>query len=207
MSARTRATAIPPALATAIADAWPRHRVLAPHAERWGLVRQLFAGKHDYIVKPVPSAPSFAFWTLDDDAALEEFLFDGLLPAVWAAMEQRDGTRGLPEGYVPLARVLEFERHFQFESWLALDNHGRKGMARIIDAYRHLGLATEANGLTAALAAAAKVRVDDDAWYETLESAYRRATGQAAERGDTLQPRLVKVFAFVRANPQAFADA
>jgi hypothetical protein len=107
----------------------------------------------------------------------EEFLFEGLLPAI---LENELGP--LPQGYAHLAAVLEFERHFQFEGWGALANYDALEKKAIVDGYRFLGLLSEAQ----ALRASSKKRADENAGIESFDA------------------RLRHIMGFVRAYPEHF---
>ena len=152
-----------------------------------------------FVTKPDQLGPELQFWAIEDDRALEDFLFDDLLSGLFGK-EDVDGSK-LPNGYIPLLLVLEFERHCQFEGWTAVSNKGQEGMREIIQAYQYVGLNDEAKALKAVANAYTELANDDhEDFHEILGNAYRSVENSTPE----IEDRLPHVFAFVRKNPQLF---
>ena len=145
-----------------------------------------------------PPRPTPAFWEIPDDEALEEFLFGDLLGALYASDADPDA---LPKGYRPLLYALEFERHCQFESWLAVSNRA-DDMPDIIESYRFLGLPDEARALSAVFDAYQTVDDDADDFYDVLGKAY----SSVPNRTSGFEIRIPLILAFVRANPELFGE-
>jgi hypothetical protein len=153
-----------------------------------------------FLTKPDTLAQELQFWTMEDDDALDEFLFGDLLSGLYAN-DDIEWT-ALPSGYAPLVLVLEFERHCQFEGWTTISNKGETGMHEIISAYRELGLADEADALSRVTAAYIALADDDhEDFHEILGAAYRSVPHSTPE----IEDRLPLIFGYVRSNPALFA--
>jgi hypothetical protein len=105
--------------------------------------------------------------------------------------------------------LLEFERHSQFGGWIAISNHGDEDMRMIVEAYRSLGLAQEADGLAAATTAARPFPhctapgFDGAAFNDAVSAAY----GSKPNDTPAFEDRIPLILAFVRDNPRLFAAA
>lgn len=152
-----------------------------------------------FVTKPDVLEDEQHFWDIEDDQVLEDFLFDDLLAGLYG--ESDLDWANLPPGYEPLLRVLEFERHCQFEGWTAVSNKGADEMRFICESYQVLGLDDEARALTAVTEAYVKLGDDDhDDFHEILGQAYRTTPNETPE----IEDRLPLIFAFVRAHPALF---
>ncbi|WP_171159767.1 hypothetical protein [Usitatibacter palustris] len=153
-------------------------------------------GKMGFTTKPEMLGAELAFWEIEDDDELDEFLSGDLLAAIYGT-----DMPPLPKGYEPLLYVLEFERHCQFEGWTAIGNRS-SDMGRIIESYRVLGLADEASALEAVVAAAEKISDNDDEYHDVLGKAY----GSVANKTPDIEDRLPLIYAFVRGHPDWFGE-
>lgn len=154
-----------------------------------------------FVTKPETLDVGLQFWTIGDDQALEDFLFEDLL----AGLDPETDWDALPRGYRPLIDVLEFERHCQFEGWTAVSNKGAEEMRRIIESYALVGLPDEARALAAVTDAYLQLPSDEDpAFYDVLRKAYVAARGAGADFDDRIEDRLPHVFRFVRNHPEWF---
>jgi hypothetical protein len=157
--------------------------------------------KIGFITKEDGLGAELQFWHIEDDQALEDFLFQDLL----AGLDPDMDWNTLPKGYQPLIDVLEFERHCQFEGWTAVSNKGVNEMRRIIESYRFIGLLDEARALSAVTYAYSLIPDDEDpSFYDVLSQAYASASHQTAEFEDRIEDRLPLVFQFVRTHPELF---
>lgn len=154
----------------------------------------------NFVTRPLTLDKEYQFWALDDDA-LDEFLNGDLLPALYGN-EDIDWTTQ-PQAYLPLLRVLEFERHCAFEGWVAVSNKGLDEMQHIIAAYEGYGLTDEAAALKAVCNAFTSI--DEDLmhpdYHDVLGQAYRSVPNRTPDESD----RLPQVWAFIRQNPALFA--
>ncbi|MEW6679074.1 MAG: hypothetical protein AB1421_14250 [Pseudomonadota bacterium] len=154
-----------------------------------------------FITKAETLGPELQFWNIEDDQALEDFLFDDLL----AGLDPDMDWSTLPRGYPPLIDVLEFERHCQYEGWTAVSNKGLVEMARIIDSYRTVGLDAEARALAAVTEAYSRLADDDHPdFHDILRQAYAGAQGQTGDFDEGIENRLSQVLRFVRTHPDWF---
>lgn len=154
-----------------------------------------------FVTKDDGLGPELQFWRIEDDEALEDFLFQDLL----AGLDPDMDWNTLPQGYQPLIDVLEFERHCQFEGWTAVSNKGVDEMRRIIESYRFFGLQDEARALSAVTDAYSLLADDDDpSFYDVLRQAYASASRQTAEFDECIEGRLLHLFQFVRSHPELF---
>jgi hypothetical protein len=146
------------------------------------------------------------FWEIPSDDELFEFLMEDLMPALHLQVSDAQWA-SLPPGYAPLVTVLEFESHSQFEGWGAPANHRVAGMRTIVEAYRSLGLAQEADALhrvTEVLATYPDVmdaKFDYGRWVEEAGAAYSTVPNDTPQFED----RIPAILAFVRSNPRLFA--
>jgi hypothetical protein len=201
---------IPESVEARLLAVQPRVREIAPHAHEWGLLKRVLNFREVIVERRLPLTRELAFWTIEADDDLEDFLFQNLLAAM-PPHELHGQWQGLPAGYRPLLHVLEFERHRQFEGWTAVTNHGVDGMKAIVRGYRELGLEAEAK----ALAAAAKAGGDDAAWQHLdgdedpcpRMEAIERAYAQWHDRTDDADIPVAPILAYVRANPGKFGVA
>ena len=160
-------------------------------------MRKRSGGKAGFITKPDKLEGELAFWTIEDDEELDEFLFGDLLPALYGNVD----LAPLPKGYASLIDVLEFERHCQFEGWTAVSNRSSE-MKRIIASYRFVGLAQEAAALTAVVAAYEKIDDDDEGFHDILGKAY----GSVENDTPDVEDRTPILFTFVREHPELFGE-
>lgn len=157
--------------------------------------------------KPIPQlatrpdilGPELQFWAIEDDEALEDFLFDDLLNAL--LLSKALDWQQLPPAYIALMLVVEFERHCQFEGWTAVSNKGADEMQVIIQAYEWVGLQDEARALKAVLEAYVKLGDDQhESFHEILGQAYNSAENTTQD----IEDRLPVILSFVRAHPEYF---
>lgn len=183
----------------------PRLREISPQAREWGLIKRLLNFREAIVERPVPLGPrELAFWENTDDADQERFLFDNLLASAPLAPDDA-AWPAYPSAYRALLDVLRFEQHRQFDGWTAVTNLGVDGMARVVAAYRAVGLREEAQALAeaAALLAAAPADADLDEVEDAMEAAHVRRNGGTS----TFEARIAAVIAHVRENPQLFGEA
>jgi hypothetical protein len=137
------------------------------------------------------------FWDIEDDAVLEDFLYEDVLDLVLLGGFD---AAVLPKGYAPLINVLEFERHCQFEGWHAVSNRSDV-MPLIIQSYRFVVLADEANALTKVFEAFQTVDEESEHFHEVLTAAY----GSVPNTTPEIEDRLPLILNFVRSHPEVFA--
>lgn len=160
------------------------------------------APRFGYMTKPLTLDKEMQFWTLDDEA-LEEFLFEDLLSALYAQLSADEWSK-LPSGYAPIVSVLEFERHCMFEGWTAVSNKGADEMPYIISSYHALGLPQEAAALSKVYEAYSLWAGDEDEeFHERLSEAYHSVPNSTPEMED----RVPIILAYVRANPCLYGVA
>jgi hypothetical protein len=199
MSSATPTLRIPDDVADALLPIQPRRRTLTPEAKRRGLIWRLFNAKAAIVEQPVPLGAELAFWEIQSDDQLEDFLFGRLLVAL-PPQDLRARVGALPSGYRPLLDVLEFELHRQFEGWTAATNYGAEEVRYTSQSYTRIGLADESRALLRVAEALADSRKVDDELEERLERVY------ASEQNSTptFELRLISILEFVRSNPTLF---
>ncbi|MDE2421236.1 MAG: hypothetical protein KGO49_08685 [Gammaproteobacteria bacterium] len=75
--------------------------------------------------------------------------------------------QSIPNGYINLAYVFDWESHCQFSGWLAIENN-QDEMAKILSCYRNVGLSSEADALEAAV----KVWFSSNQDHDAVGAAY-----------------------------------
>ena len=136
------------------------------------------------------------FWRLEDDDLFEEFL--SYLPLHMGITDSGEVTNleKMPEGFRLAYPIYHLEDDYQFNGWTALTNAGTWLLPSVINAYRRIGIASEADALEAALRSCERDPDDTDA----AEAAYK-AVGSPYSDDDTRNEALSQFF---RANRQLF---
>lgn len=193
---------IPDAIAARLLAVQPRLREISPQAREWGLFKRLLNFREVIVERQLPLTRELAFWDIEPDEDLEEFLFFRLGRALPSYQKDVD-WRALPVGYRPLAVVLEFELARQFGGWVAVSNAGARGLKRILASYRDLALASEADALEAVTATYSTLPRNAEEAIDAMESRYAEVGSATPEFED----RVAAILAFVRANPGKFGVA
>jgi hypothetical protein len=112
------------------------------------------------------------FWKIDDDEIFFEAL--GYLHLhIAGALEK--GVEELPEGYRLAYPIFWLEDDYCINGWTALTNAGEWLLPSAIDAYRRIGMESEAKALEAALESCRKDPHDEylaEAAYKSVPNAY-----------------------------------
>jgi hypothetical protein len=152
-----------------------------------------------FVTKPPELSTELRFWQILDDEALDDFLNEDLLSALYE--NENLDWKTMPVGYEPLLRVLEFERHCAFEGWTAVSNKGEGEMTRILNAYSSLDMHEEAAALNAVVAAYVELSNNDHPeFHDILAKAYRSVPNSTGDE----YSRASFVRAYVRNNPHLF---
>mgnify|MGYP000930898331 FL=1 len=122
---------------------------------------------------PIP----LEFWRIDDDDLFEEML--GYLPLHMGVTDSGEvpNLERMPEGFRLAFPVYSLEDDYAFNGWTALTNAGTRLLPSVIQAYRRIGLASEAEALEAALRACEEDPDDTDA----VEAAYKSVSSPFAD--------------------------
>ena len=136
------------------------------------------------------------FWTIEDDDVFVEFL--EYLPLHMGITNSGEvpNLDQMSEGFRLAFPVYFLEDDYLFNGWTALTNAGTWLLPSVIDAYRRIGLAAEADALVAALWSCQRDPDDTDA----AEAAYK-AVGSPFADDDMRKEALSEFF---RANRHLF---
>lgn len=138
------------------------------------------------------------FWELEENDLFFEAL--GYLPLQMPdeVLEDIDILSRMPRGYRLAFPIFWIEDDYFVNGWTALSNAGEWLLPAAIDAYREIGMLSEAEALSAALSVIQ--RGEDDYYDEATEAAYRSVPNQFAD--DEAKDRAL--LEFFRSDPSLF---
>jgi hypothetical protein len=131
------------------------------------------------------------FWKIKDDMLYLEAL--GYLPLHMNVTDSGEvpHLHAMPEGYRLAFPIFWLEDDYQFNGWTALTNAGEWLLPSACEAYKRVGLASEARALEAALASCRADPEDTDA----AEAAYKSVENETRDderRAEALNSFFVK---------------
>ena len=145
-----------------------------------GALRAALEALRSYMVRMYPDQAGefpLEFWKIKDDGLYLEAL--GYLPLHMSVTDSGEipFLDAMPEGYRLAFPIFWLEDDYQFNGWTALTNAGEWLLPSACEAYKRIGLESEARALEAALASC---RVDPDD-TDAAESAYKSVENETRE--------------------------
>ena len=163
------------------------------------LLQEMLVRLRDYMKSFYPNRDfELRFWELKDDDLFFEAL--GYLPLHMPdeVVENLDLLAQMPRGYRLAFPIFWIEDDYFINGWTALSNAGEWLLPAAIDAYREIGMISEAEALEAALSA---IRRDENDYYdEATEAAYKSIPNTFAD--DEVKDRAL--LKFFRSDPGLF---
>ncbi len=163
------------------------------------LLQEALARLRDYMQGFYPNREfGTRFWELSDDDLFFEAL--GYLPLQMPdeVISNIDMLADMPRGYRLAFPIFWIEDDYFMNGWTALSNAGEWLLPAAIDAYREIGMPSEAEALEAALSVIRRGENDYD--DEATEAAYRSIPNEYADE-DAKNNALLKFF---RSDPRLF---